>query len=42
MTLGIVPGASYAMDIFHAERHMRGSNFKVTTNIACFTPGVVK
>jgi hypothetical protein len=26
------------MDIFHAERHTRASDFKVTTNIACFTP----
>ncbi len=41
-SLGISVGASYAMDIFHAERHMRGSNFKITTNIACFVPGVVK
>lgn len=41
-SLGIVPGATYPMDIFHAERHTRGSNFKITTNIACFAPGVVK
>ena len=41
-SLGIVPGGTYGMDIFHAERHTRGSNFKITTNIACFTPGVVK
>jgi fibro-slime domain-containing protein len=40
--LGIAPGGSYAMDVFHAERHTRGSNFKITTNIACFAPGVVK
>jgi fibro-slime domain-containing protein len=40
--LGISPGGSYAMDVFHAERHTRGSNFKITTNIACFAPGVVK
>ena len=40
--LGISPGTSYAMDVFHAERHTRASNFKITTNIACFTPGVVK
>jgi hypothetical protein len=26
------------MDVFHAERHTDGSNFKFTTNIACFTP----
>jgi len=30
------------MDVFHAERHTRGSNFKITTNIACFVPSVVK
>jgi fibro-slime domain-containing protein len=36
--LGIVPGNTYPMDIFHAERHTRASDFKVTTNIACFTP----
>jgi len=42
MALGISPGVSYPMDVFHAERHMRGSNFKITTNIACFTPSVVK
>ena len=41
-SLGITSGGSYAMDIFHAERHTRGSNFKITTNIACFTPSVVK
>ena len=40
--LGITVGNTYAMDIFHAERHTRGSNFKITTNIACFTPGVLK
>ena len=39
--LNITVGGYYAMDIFHAERHMRGSNFKITTNIACFTPSVV-
>ncbi len=40
--LGISVGGSYPMDVFHAERHTSGSNFKITTNIACFTPGVVK
>ncbi|MBN2801618.1 MAG: fibro-slime domain-containing protein [Deltaproteobacteria bacterium] len=33
-TLGLVEGSSYTMDIFHAERHTTGSNFKITTNIA--------
>jgi fibro-slime domain-containing protein len=36
--LGIVPGGTYSMDIFHAERHTDGSNFRIETNIACFTP----
>jgi fibro-slime domain-containing protein len=40
--LGIAPGGTYPMDVFHAERHTRGSNFKVTTNIACFVPTTVK
>jgi hypothetical protein len=30
------------MDIFHAERHTDGSNFRVTTNISCFTDVVVR
>jgi len=36
--LGITPGETYAMDIFHAERHTSGSNFHFETNISCFTP----
>jgi fibro-slime domain-containing protein len=36
--LGIAPGNSYSMDIFHAERHTDGSNFHIETNISCFTP----
>ncbi len=35
--LGIVPGEVYNMDIFHAERHIWDSNFRIETNIACFT-----
>jgi fibro-slime domain-containing protein len=27
----------YSIDMFHAERHSTGSNFFVTTTIACFT-----
>ena len=41
-TLGITVGQTYAMDIFHAERHTDGSNFRVTTNISCFTDVVVR
>jgi fibro-slime domain-containing protein len=33
--LGIIPGGSYAMDIFHAERHTGSSNFRIETTIAC-------
>ena len=39
--LNIVPGQSYGMDIFQAERHTTGSNFRFETNISCFTPGPV-
>jgi fibro-slime domain-containing protein len=39
--LGIAPGGTYSMDIFHAERHTTASNFSVETNIACFTPSMV-
>jgi fibro-slime domain-containing protein len=41
-TLGISPGGSYAMDIFHAERQTAESNFRIETNIKCFEPAVVK
>jgi len=34
--LGITPGGSYRMDIFHAERHTFDSNFRIETSIACF------
>jgi fibro-slime domain-containing protein len=37
-TLGIQPGNSYAMDIFHAERHTNESNFRIDTTIGCFIP----
>jgi fibro-slime domain-containing protein len=30
------------MDIFHAERHTKDSNFRIQTNISCFEPVVVK
>ncbi len=36
--LGIVPGQTYTMDIFHAERHSDGSNFRIDTTIGCFVP----
>jgi fibro-slime domain-containing protein len=40
--LGIRPGGTYQMDIFHAERHTKDSNFRIQTNISCFEPVVVK
>jgi fibro-slime domain-containing protein len=36
--LGITPGNTYQMDIFHAERQTTESNFRVETNIKCFIP----
>lgn len=33
-TLGITTGATYSLDIFHAERHTTESNFKFTTTLA--------
>ena len=39
--LGIVVGTTYAMEIFHAERHTDQSNFHIETTIRCFTPGDV-
>jgi fibro-slime domain-containing protein len=36
--LGITPGNTYPMDIFHAERHTNQSNFRIQTSIACFAP----
>jgi len=38
-TLGIIPGQSYALDFFHAERQSSVSTFRLATNIACFLPG---
>jgi fibro-slime domain-containing protein len=40
--LGIVAGGVYQMDIFHAERHTSESNFRIETNIRCFSTVVVK
>lgn len=39
--LGISPNNTYNMDIFHAERHTSASNFRIETNISCFTKVVV-
>ncbi|MBN2716595.1 MAG: fibro-slime domain-containing protein [Deltaproteobacteria bacterium] len=35
--LGLTQNQSYHMDIFHAERHTSASNFRIETNIECFT-----
>jgi fibro-slime domain-containing protein len=35
--LGLVRGETYPMAIFHAERHTTGSNYRIETNITCFT-----
>ncbi len=37
-TLGLNPGDTYPMDIFHAERRHDGSHFRVETSIDCFLP----
>ena len=34
--LGIVPGNTYQLDVFHAERHTTESNFRLETSIECF------
>lgn len=39
--LGIAPGNTYPMDIFHAERHSSASNFRIETTIDCITPVMV-
>jgi fibro-slime domain-containing protein len=40
-TLGISKGGTYAMDLFHAERHTNASNFRVDTNFAFVDCGTV-
>jgi fibro-slime domain-containing protein len=35
-SLGITTGGTFAMDIFHAERHTDSSNFRIETTIDCF------
>ena len=36
--LGLVAGEFYPMDIFHAERRIEGSSFRIETSIECFMP----
>jgi fibro-slime domain-containing protein len=35
---GLVRGELYSMDIFHAERHIGESNFRIETTIGCVRP----
>ncbi len=39
--LGLVQGQEYPMDIFHAERHITQSTFKITTSIDCLRSTIV-
>jgi fibro-slime domain-containing protein len=39
--LGIKPGGTYSMDLFHAERHTDASNFRVDTNFAFVDCGTI-
>jgi fibro-slime domain-containing protein len=39
--LGIVPGNTYSLDLFHAERHQSQSNFRVDTNLQFVNCGVI-
>jgi fibro-slime domain-containing protein len=37
-SLGLTPGMSYPMEIFHAERAVDRSNFRIETTIQCLGP----
>ena len=39
--LGLVPGNTYAMDVFYADRHCCGSTFHVETTLQCLTNIVI-
>jgi fibro-slime domain-containing protein len=36
--LGLTPGQTYTLDVFHAERCDSGSNFRIDTSIGCLDP----
>ncbi|MCB9667439.1 MAG: fibro-slime domain-containing protein [Myxococcales bacterium] len=36
VALGLTPGNSYSIDVFHAERHTTDSHFRIETSIRCF------
>jgi fibro-slime domain-containing protein len=40
-TLGIAKGMTYALDLFHAERHTTASNFRVDTNLQFTNCGTI-
>ena len=40
-TLGIVKGETYPMDIFHAERHVIYSNFRMETRFECLGSTII-
>jgi fibro-slime domain-containing protein len=37
VALGLTAGASFPLDVFHAERHTSESNFRIETSIECLT-----
>ncbi len=39
--LDLVPGETYTIDMFHAERCYGVSIFKLETSIDCFTPIII-
>lgn len=38
--LGILPGGTYQLDFFFAERHTKESNFRIETTIECLSPPI--
>ena len=38
--LGLTAGQTYALDVFHAERHTTASNFRIETSIDCLVVSV--
>ena len=39
--LGLQRGGTYALDLFHAERHTPQSNFRIDTNLAFVNCGIL-
>ena len=40
-SLGLTVGQTYNMDIFHAERHVTESHFRMQTKFECLTSYVI-